>query len=87
MEIIPGLVTGGGALAIMLALVRIALGAERRRADDWRTAAQTTAKANEVQSGNIEKLVNTVDQMASTQREMMANQREMMALLQGRPSP
>lgn len=62
----------GTILAGMLALVRIALGAERRRADDWRTAAQTTAATNAVLSANIDKLISSVEQLATSQREMMA---------------
>lgn len=69
----------GGFIAAMIVLVRIALGSERRRADDWRTAAQTTAEANRVMSANVDKLVGTVEQMAATQREMMGTQRELVA--------
>lgn len=75
MDIIPTLITAGVIGTIMtgmIALVRIALGAERRRADDWRTAAQTSAAANAVLSGNIDKLVTSVEQLATSQREMMA---------------
>lgn len=74
MDIISGLVTAGAVgtvLTGMIALVRIALGAERRRADDWRTAAQTSATANAVLSTNIDKLVTSVEHLASSQREMM----------------
>ena len=75
MNIISGLIQAGVAgtiVAGMLALVRIALGAERRRADDWRTAAQTSAAANTVLSANVDKLVTSVEQLATSQREMMA---------------
>lgn len=68
------LVTGGviaSLVGAMITLVRMAVSAERRRADDWRTAATTSAEANKVLSGNLEKLINTVDQMANAQHEMM----------------
>jgi uncharacterized membrane protein len=64
--IVAGFVTG------MVALVRIALSAERRRADDWRTAAQTTATANEVMATNIEKLITSVEHLATSQRDTTA---------------
>jgi hypothetical protein len=56
----------------MLALVRIALGAERRRADDWRTAARTSAAANAVLTGHVETLIGSVGQLSTAQREMMS---------------
>jgi hypothetical protein len=68
------LVTGGviaSLMGAMITLVRMAVSAERRRADDWRTAATTSAEANKVLSGNLDKLINTVDQMANAQHEMM----------------
>lgn len=75
MDIIAGLITAGVAGTIitgMIALVRIALGAERRRADDWRTAAQTSASANAVLSDNVAKLITSVEQLVTSQRDMMA---------------
>ena len=74
MDFVQALITAGVVGTIvtgMVTLVRMAVSAERRRADDWRTAAQTSAEANRVMSGNLEKLLNTVEQMANTQREMM----------------
>jgi hypothetical protein len=74
-EIVASLITGGAIAALitaMVALVRIALGAERRRADDWRTAAQTSSAANAVLSANIDKLVTSVEQLAKSQRETMS---------------
>ena len=74
-ELVTGLITAGAVgtiITAMIALVRIALGAERRRADDWRTAAQTSAAANVVLTGNIDKLIGSVEQLAATQRDMMA---------------
>lgn len=74
MDIVSGLITAGVVGTIlggMITLVRIALGAERRRADDWRTAAQTSSAANTVLTGHVEKLIGSVEQLAATQREMM----------------
>lgn len=95
-DVVASLLTAGAigtVLTGVIALVRIALGAERRRADDWRTSAQTSAAANTVLSGNVDKLVTSVEQLATSQREMMAlmrtsmeqlaaGQREMIAMLQ-----
>lgn len=75
MDILPSLITAGAlstTLGGMIALVRIALGAERRRADDWRTAAQTSAAANAILGSHVEKLISSVEQLATSQREMMA---------------
>ena len=63
----------------MIALVRIALAAERHRADDWRTAAQTTAAANAVQAVNLDKLITSIEQLATSQRDMMALLQKMAA--------
>lgn len=96
MDALTSIITAGVMTAIitgMLALVRIALGAERRRADDWRMAAQTTSAANAVLSTNVDKLVTSVEQMATSQREMMTllktsmermatSQQEILTLLQ-----
>lgn len=75
MDILSSLITGGIATAIlgaMLALVRIAVGSERRRADDWRTAAEKSLAANAVLGGLVEKLIGSVEQLATSQREMMS---------------
>jgi len=75
MDIIASLITAGVVgtiLTAMIALVRIALGAERHRADDWRTAAQTTTAANAIMAGHVERLTGTVDAQSATLREMMA---------------
>lgn len=66
-------------LGTMLALVRIAIGAERRRADDWRTAYQTQVKVNEVMSGNVEGLVTSTTQLTAAQQETLALLRTMAA--------
>lgn len=74
MELLPTLITAGVVGTIltgMLALVRIAVGSERRRADDWRTAAQTSGAANAVLANHVEKLIGSVEQLATSQREMM----------------
>jgi len=71
---LTSLITAGAVGTIltgMIALVRIALGAERRRADDWRTAAQTSAAANEVLGNHVEKLIGSVEQLSAAQREMI----------------
>jgi hypothetical protein len=62
----------GTVLAGVITLVRIAIRAERGRADDWRTAAQTYAAANAINGGQVEKLTASVEHLATTQREMMA---------------
>ena len=75
MNILTSLITAGALgtiLAGVISLVRIALGAERRRADDRRTAAQTSAAANAILGGHVEKLIGSVEQLATSQREMMA---------------
>ena len=75
MDILSSLITAGAigtVLTGLIALVRIAIGAERRRADDWRTAAQTSAAANAVLTGHVETLIGSVNQLATAQREMMA---------------
>lgn len=74
MGVVTALIQGGTVTAVlgfMLALVRIAIGSERRRADDWRTAAQTTAAANDILTGHVEALVSSVAQSTALQREMM----------------
>jgi hypothetical protein len=74
-DTLTSLITAGGIgtiLAGIITLVRIALSAERRRADDWRTAAQTSAAANAILGGQVEKLIASVEHLATTQREMMA---------------
>lgn len=78
----------GAFLAALIILVRLAVGAHKDRADDWRTAAQTGAEANRVMAGNVDRLVTTttslvtsVEQLTTTQREMVTTQREMMTLL------
>ena len=74
MDILASLITAGVATAIltgMITLVRIALGAERRRADDWREAAHTSSEANTVNAANLDKLINSHEQLVTSQREMM----------------
>jgi methyl-accepting chemotaxis protein len=78
----------GAILAAMLALVRIAIGAERRRADDWRTAAQTTAAANEVLSSHVgglvasvQKLTESVGKLIDSAEKQADSQQETLALL------
>lgn len=69
MGLVATLIQAGVVTAVvgaMLALVRIAVGAERRRADDWRTAAQTTAAANEVLSSHLGGLVSSVQKLTES---------------------
>lgn len=75
---------GASILGFVIALVRIALSAERRRADDWRTAARTSAEANVVLTGHFDKLITSVEQLATSQREMMAVLQGMAAELRTR---
>lgn len=85
MDLLQSLITAGVASAVIgavVALVRMAVGGDRRRADDWKEAAQAHEKANEILSGNLEKLINTVEQMANSQREATRVQLEMMVLVQ-----
>ncbi len=75
MDAVSGILTAsfaGSLVTGIVVLVRIAIGAERRRADDWRTAAQTQSAANEVHSANIAKLIGSVEQLAASQREVLA---------------
>ncbi len=75
MDAVSGILTAtftGSLITGIVVLVRIAIGAERRRADDWRTAAQTQSAANEVHSANIAKLIGSVEQLAASQREVLA---------------
>lgn len=74
-DLAPWLAQGGIIGAILwaaIALVRIALGAERRRADDWREAAKTSASAAAVMSGHVERLVSAVEQLTAAQRECLS---------------
>ena len=74
MDIITGLLTAGAlgtVLTAALALVRIAIGAERRRADDWRTAYNSTTAANAILGSQVEKLITSVEHLSTAQREMM----------------
>lgn len=80
MDLVALLIQAGALTTVvgaMLALVRIAIGAERRRADDWRTAAQTSATANAVLTGHVEKLIASVEQLATSQRETLMLLRSM----------
>jgi hypothetical protein len=67
--IVGGLLTA--LIGAAIKLVQMTVSAERRRADDWRTAAQTTAEANKVLTMNVDKLIASVEQLSSSQREMM----------------
>lgn len=71
---VVGLIVGS-----MVVLVRLAIGAERRRADDWRTAAQTTAAANAVMVANQEKMLDTMERFAGAQDSMLALLQKMAA--------
>jgi hypothetical protein len=71
----------GTILTVMLALVRVAVAAERRRADDWRETAQTGQEANAVMNGNVVKLIASVEQLAASQRETNATVQSMVGLL------
>lgn len=70
----PWLASGSGAGLILgvISLVKIAVAAERRRADDWHEAAQTREAANLVMAANVEKLITSVEQLATSQREILA---------------
>lgn len=77
-SLVPWLVSGGFAAVltilarVFLTLHRDVVEAERRRADDWRTAAQTQSATNEVHTANIAKLIGSVEQLAASQREVLA---------------
>lgn len=66
----------GGGIGVLLwftiAMVKIAVAAERGRADDWRGTAKTREAANEVMSTNVQKLIASVEQLAASQREILA---------------
>ena len=94
MGLLETLAAGGAAgaiLAFALAMLRIAVGAERRRADDWRHAADTAAAANTVNSANVEKLVDAVRQQSASLAQLIGSvgqlatgQQDMMTLQIGR---
>jgi hypothetical protein len=72
-------------------LVRIAVGAERRRADDWRAragewreTAETTAEANALMASNVKTLTTSVELLAASQREANATLDKMIMLLNDR---
>jgi hypothetical protein len=84
-NVVAALIQGGvvtAVLAFVLALVRIAIGSERRRADDWRTAAETREAANAVQAGHVEKLVSSVGQLTTSVGQLMAAQQQLSASLE-----
>jgi hypothetical protein len=81
MDLVASLITGGVisvVLAGIITLVRIAIAAERRRADDWRTTANTSSEAYRVLSENVGKLLTSVEQLAVTTRETQALVRQLM---------
>jgi len=51
-DIAPWLLSAG-VIGAMLALVRIAVGAERRRADDWRSAYEREVTRGEVRDAQL----------------------------------
>ena len=63
---------GGGVVAAIITLVKIAVSAERGRANDWHEIANTREAANLVMSANVEKLITSVEQLATSQREILA---------------
>ncbi len=84
---LENLITAGAAAALLgfvVTMTRIAITSERRRADDWRSAAQMSAEANVVLTGHFDKLITSVEQLASSQREMMALLQTMTADLRRR---
>lgn len=93
-DLAPLLAQGGitaGVLWAAVALVRIAVGAERRRADDWRTragewreTAETTAEANALMTSNVKTLTASVELLAASQRETNATLDKMVTLLNDR---
>jgi membrane glycosyltransferase len=72
MDVIAAGATITAVMGAMLALVRIAIAAERRRADDWRETARTRGEANAVLSANNEKLIGSIEQVSLSNREIMA---------------
>lgn len=72
MDLVLQALASAAVLGGFITLVRIALSAERRRADDWRTAAQTSSEANRVLSSNIDKLIGSVEQLSASQREVVS---------------
>lgn len=71
-DVAPWLALAGVVMGAVITLVKIAVAAERRRADDWRDAARTGGEANRVLSANMEKLITSVDNLASSQREILS---------------
>jgi hypothetical protein len=60
---------GGGGI---VALVRIAVGSETRRANDWREIARTATEAATRNGEHVRELVTAVNQLAAAQRESLA---------------
>jgi hypothetical protein len=68
---IAALATLGGGGGVV-ALVRIAVGSETRRANDWRDIATTATAAAGKQGEHVRDLVAAVNQLAQAQRESLA---------------
>lgn len=81
--------SGGFLTTVVWAVYRLhtdAVAAERRRADDWRTAAQMQSAANEVHSANIAKLIGSVEQLSASQREVLGLLHSLTASSDRRPA-
>lgn len=80
------LLSSGGFGALLWLGYRLhsdAVRAERGRADDWRTAAQTTAEANRVLSTSIDKLAEAVERSMRVQDEILRNQQDLLRRRRG----
>ena len=66
---------GGGVgifLWFIVAMVKISVGAERRRADGWQETARIRETANDVMADNMQKLIASLGELATSQREILA---------------
>lgn len=56
----------------IVTLVKIAVGSETRRANDWRSIAETATAAAERNGEHVRDLLAAVNQLAAAQREQLA---------------
>lgn len=77
---ILGLLGTGG----FVTLVRIAVGSESKRADDWRKIAETSTAAATTNGEHVRELVGAVNQLSAAQRECLAILQTMQAERLGR---
>lgn len=62
-------------LGASIKMVQMTVSAERRRADDWKDTAETSAETTRVLVESVDKLILAVDQLSVSQRELMVSQK------------